>query len=67
MSSKIPVFPYSPTIDIGKHANVNDQFSQLEIDELNNIINSLDYEEGRIVNEVFLQQNLNHISGLFLF
>ena len=35
MSSKIPVFPYSPTIDIGKHANVDDQFSQPEIEELN--------------------------------
>jgi hypothetical protein len=42
MSSKIPVFPYSPTIDIGKHANLDDQFSQPEIDELNNIIISLE-------------------------
>ena len=40
MSNKIPVFPYSPTIDITKHANVDDQFSQPEINELYNIINS---------------------------
>ena len=53
MSNKIPVFPYSPTIDISKHANVDDQFSQPEIDDLHKIINSLEYEEGRIVNENF--------------
>jgi PKHD-type hydroxylase len=53
MSNKIPVFPYSPTIDISKHANVDDQFSQPEINELNDIINSLEYEEGRVVNDDF--------------
>lgn len=47
----LPIFPTNPKIDISKFICTNEFFSDDEIREINKLVNSLNFEDGRIVSD----------------
>ena len=47
----LPIFPTNPKIDISKFVCTNEFFSDDEIREINKLVNSLNFEDGRIVSD----------------
>lgn len=47
----LPIFPTNPKIDISKFICTNEFFSDDEIRDINKLVNSLNFEDGRIVSD----------------
>ena len=64
----LPIFPTNPKIDISKYACTTEFFSEDERSNINELVNSLNFEDARIVsdgdgghhNEKYRKSNVNN-------